>query len=274
MALWCAKFPTVTVAHGSEPKRVTFVYPFYRNGQFLRTQLSWWGTYPAHLREQLSAIIVDDGSPEPAADVLRSVAHPFPIRLFRIHEDRRWNWLAARNIGFMHAPEGWCLVTDMDHVIPATTAHSVIYGKHDARLIYGLSRREYTGETIPPHPNSWFLTRAMFWKVGGYDEALSGFYGTDGEWRRRCAAAAPMHILSDRLIRHEYQQDSSTTAYLRKQPVDAEVKRIIGKRGKGWKPLTLTFPYEEVSITPFRPASDTEIVLEEGSRVFGGLQCQ
>ena len=247
--LWCEKIPTVTVPQSDDPKHVTFVVPFYQNHRFLRTQVSWWATFPEHLRMHLAAIIVDDGSPEPAEDVLKHTAHPFPIRLFRIHEDRRWNWLAARNIGFYHAA-GWCLVTDMDHVIPQSTAESVVYGEHDAGTIYGFSRKEYTGETVPPHPNSWLMTQEMFWKVGGYDERMSGFYGTDGLWRRRMAATAPLRILTDRLIRHEYQADASTTHYLRKQPEDAKLRKLIASFPKGSKPTHLTFPYHEVALVP------------------------
>ena len=246
--LWSEKLPTVTAPQSDQAKPVTLIVPFYLNARFLRAHLAWWRTFPAYLRAHLSAIIVDDGSPEPAADVLRVGDHPFPIRLFRIREDVRWNWLAARNIGFHHAPDGWCLVTDMDHVVPESTVSAVVYGHHDADVIYGFSRREHTGVTIAPHPNSWLMTRAIFWKVGGYDEALSGCYGTDGDWRRRMAAVAPIHILTDRLIRHEYQDDSSTTAYLRKQPEDAKVKQIIAARGKGWKPKTLSFNYDEVPL--------------------------
>lgn len=249
MALWCEKMPTVSVAQTAVPKQVTLILPFYRNQRFLRTQLSWWRTFPAHLRAHLSAIIVDDGSPEPAEDVLRNCEHPFHVRLFRIQQDVRWNWLAARNIGFRHASEGWCLVTDMDHVVPESTATAVVYGAHDPSIIYGFSRREYTGVEAAPHPNSWLMTREMFWRVGGYDEALSGFYGTDGDWRRRMAAVASIFILTDRLIRHEYQQDSSTTAYQRKQTMDAEVKRIIARRGKSWRPNVLSFPYDEIPLT-------------------------
>lgn len=246
--VWCDKFPVVHVPQSDQPKAVTFIYPFYRNQSFLRQQLAWWATYPAHLRAHLNAIIVDDGSPEPASDVLRGRELPFPVRLFRIGVDVRWNWLAARNIGFHHAAEGWCAVTDMDHVIPQTTADALVYGKHDPNGIYGFSRIEYTGEKVAPHPNSWFLARTMFWRIGGYDETLSGFYGSDGEWRKRVAATAPLRILEDRLVRHEYQLDSSTTAYLRKQPEDAAVRSLIAKRGKGWKPKTLSFPYEAVDL--------------------------
>jgi hypothetical protein len=91
------------------------------------------------------------------------------------------------------------------------------------------------------------MTRAMFWRVGGYDETLSGHYGTDGDWRRRCAAAAPMHVLPDELVRHEYVADSSTRRYVRKLPADAAaVRRIVTARRPGWTPKTLSFPYREL----------------------------
>jgi hypothetical protein len=243
---WCADLPVVDVPKSATPKPVTLIYPFYRNSGFLRQHLSWWGTFPAHLRANLSAVIVDDGSPEPAAPVVASLEHPFPIRVFRIAQDVRWNWLAARNIGLHHAAEGWVLVTDMDHVVPESTADALVYGKHDPAVIYGFSRIEHTGDKVSAHPNSWFLTREMFWKVGGYDETLSGHYGTDGDWRRRCAATAPMQILSNRLVRHEYQGDSSTTAYQRKQPMDAAVGQMVRARKPGWRPKVLSFEYAEV----------------------------
>ena len=247
--VWCVHLPHVTAARRDTPKPLTLILPFYMNQQFLRRQVEWWGLLPDDLKANLSAIIVDDGSPEPASDVLQGMAHPFPIRLFRIQQDVRWNWLAARNIGFHHAPQGWVLVTDMDHVAPEATLRGVIYGEHHHDTIYGFSRKEYTGVRVNPHPNSWLMTRAMFWKVGGYDERMAGYYGTDGMWRRRMAAVAPIHILTDCLVRHEYQQDSSTTKYQRKAPVDAGLKKIIAGFPQGSKPTHLTFPYHEVMLS-------------------------
>lgn len=244
---WSEDLPRVTVPQSDQPKHIELIMPYYCNPDFLGQQIRWWQTFPVSLREHLSAIIVDDGSPAtPAADVLRNTVLPIPIRLFRIDVDVRWNWLAARNIGFFHAPEGFCLVTDIDHVVPETTAMATVYGQHNTSTIYGFSRIEHFGQPLGPHPNSWLMTREMFWKVGGYDETLSGHYGTDGDWRRRMAATAPMHILTDRLIRHEYVGDSSTTHYRRKQPEDAAVKTLISRRSKGWRPKTLSFPYQEV----------------------------
>lgn len=244
--LWCAHLPTVRVRPAPTPKALTLVLPYYENPGFLRQHLGWWATFPAHLRAQLSVIVVDDGSPDaPAESVLAEASIPIALRLFRVDVDVRWNWLAARNIGAHHAPEGWLLLTDMDHVCPQTTAEALVSGAHDPGTIYGFSRIESTGTPIAPHPNSWFLTREMFWTAGGYDETLSGYYGTDGEWRRRLAHTAPMAILEDRLIRHEFEGDASTRRYARKQPEDAMVRRLIAARRPGWFPRTLLFPYRE-----------------------------
>lgn len=242
---WADKLPRVRIARGETPKRVTFIYPFYENAQFLQRHLKHWAAFPAELRKHLSAIIVDDGSPTPARF---DVVAPFPIRLFRIDIDIKWNWLAARNIGAHHADEGWLLLTDMDHLIPATTASSMIYGRHDPACVYAFSRTEHTGQIIAPHSASFLMTREMFWKTGGYDEALSGHYGTDGEFRRRVARVAPIQVLTDDLVRYEYVTDSSTSRYPRKLPADADaVRRLVEARSKDWTPKVLSFPYGEVS---------------------------
>lgn len=230
-------------------KQVQLVYPYYENPVFLQRQLALWSEIEPQLRMNLRAIVVDDGSPRRAAiDVLRTGQFPFPIRLFRIDIDVRWNWLAARNIAMHHATEGWCLLTDMDHVLTSGAASALINEAHDPAAIYRLRRREHTGQLIHSHPNTMFLTRSMFWRAGGYDEALSGHYGTDGDWRRRLAATAPVRTLTTEIIRYEYVDDSSTIHYKRKQPEDAGKKAIIAKRGKGWRPKVLSFPYHEESL--------------------------
>jgi hypothetical protein len=245
----CDDAPVECVTISSNAKPVTLIYPYYDNPQMLRRHVDHWALLPYYMKQHLSAIIVDDGSPNvPAVQVLAEIVPPFPISLYRIDVDVRWNWLAARNIGWHHAPEGWGVVTDVDHLIPVSTLLSCIYGEHDDRVIYRFMREEHTGEVIHPHPNSWMMTREMYHRVGGYDEALSGHYGTDGEYRRRCVKTAPIRILSDKLVRHEHVGDSSTVRYLRKQPEDAAVSRIVAARGKGWKPKTLSFPYHKVTL--------------------------
>lgn len=245
----CDDAPTIEIARGEVSKRFTLIMPYYDNPNFLREQVTRWHDLPENVKAHMSVIIVDDCSPKmPAAEILHATHAPVPLRLFRVEKDVRWNWLTCRNIGAHHADDGWLMITDMDHVLPPGTADILVNGIHDEGIIYRFERREHSGQQIHPHPNSWFYTKAMYWKVGGHDEALSGHYGTDGEYRRRCVRTAPIRIMDCALERHEHVGDSSTTGYLRKQPEDARAKMAIRARPKTWKPLTLTFPYHEVKL--------------------------
>ena len=59
-APWTTGLPLVRVAQSADAKRITLIYPFYENQDFLDQHLGWWGTYPPWLRAQLSVIVVDD----------------------------------------------------------------------------------------------------------------------------------------------------------------------------------------------------------------------
>lgn len=243
---WAANLSVVTVDDALIPKRFTIILPFYENPDFLAVQITNWQRWSADVRAYVTVIIVDDGSPKAAA-----LPHnlPFQIRLFRIQEDRPWNWIAARNIGAHHAEPGWLLLTDIDHVVHESTADALIHGQHNPNLIYAFSRREHTGEAVTPHSASFFMTRDTFWRIGGYDESLSGHYGSDGDFRRRAAKCAPFQVLTNHLVRYEMVGDSSTTRYARKLPQDsAAVTRIVASRSEHWTPKTLSFPYAEVSL--------------------------
>jgi len=242
----CDDAPLIKPVLGHEATPFTLIVPYYENPQFLEQQIQGWKFLK--LKEHIEIILVDDGSPrKPAIEILQEQC-AYNIRHFRIGVDVRWNWLAARNIGAHYAKDGWILLTDIDHVLNNKAVSDIVYGVRDENTIYRFSRREHDSTPIHPHPNSWLMTRKMFWKIGGYDEACSGYYGTDGDYRRRCARAAPIRILTTELIRYEYIKDSSTTHYKRKQPEDAAVKRIIKARKLGWKPRIFSFPYHEVIV--------------------------
>ncbi len=232
-------------------RRITLIYPYYENPAFFQRQLGHWNCMAADLREVISVVVVDDGSPSnPAEKIVRSCGNlGFDFRLFRIEVDVRWNWLAARNIAAHHATDKWILLTDMDHVVPLDVLRTLVSAELSDNTIYRFSRREHDGKQIHPHPNSWFMTRQMYWAIGGYDEDASGYYGTDGDYRRRAAETATVEILPLELERHEYQGDSSTTAYKRKQREDARGKQILrDKARRGLPPKVLSFPYHEVQI--------------------------
>jgi hypothetical protein len=57
-----------------------------------------------------------------------------------------------------------------------------------------------------------------------------------------------VRTLHEELVRYEFERDSSTQRYLRKQPEDAGKKAIIKARGPRWRPRALSFPYHEVEL--------------------------
>jgi hypothetical protein len=233
---------------------ITLVLPYYDNPGMLEAQFQALDALPPELREQISLIVVDDCSPKsPALDVGRPQGVAYS--LFRITVDVRWNWIAARNRGAEEAPDGWLLLTDIDHLVPEETWRRIIERKLSDRDIYRFSRREVDGSEYKPHPNSWLMTRKMFLRrVGGYDERFSGFYGTDGMFRDRCVSAArQVVVLPEALTRvgRETIPDASTpeSTWGRKTPVDHEnVGRIRAEiQASGdLAPKRLTFPFERL----------------------------
>lgn len=238
---------------------LTFVCAFYENRGMLREQQKLWHSYPLEMRRHFHAIVTDDASPEdqralPAFEPVDIASY----RLFRALEKKRWNWLFARNLGWEHAVTEWVLFTDIDHALPHVTLRWILLAELDPTAIYRFSRVDaprplpyHISECTPykPHPNTWMMTRAMFDKVGGYDERFSGFYGSDSEFRERVHKAASAVIMRpEPLVRYprEVLADSSTTTFERKAPIDGEnVPRIKAERAliKDWRPLRVTLPY-------------------------------
>jgi hypothetical protein len=237
-------------------KALTLIMPYYDNPTMLEEQQRAWAAYPQELREKLHVILVDDGSPRwPARPHIQTAEQLglASLRLYRTSVDIRWNWIFCRNLGVQQAATDWVFMTDIDHVMPPKTLAYIMAAKLNPAKAYRLSRVDAPKLTpYKPHPNTWLMTRETFYKVGGYDERFSGFYGTDGEFRRRVQErSGGMDLLSQVMVRYplEVIADANTTTYKRKEPIDREnVKRIVEERGrlKGWEPLRVTFPYERL----------------------------
>lgn len=234
-------------------RQITLVLPYYDNPGILREQQRTWSTYRHKLKGCLNVIVVDDGSPRWPALAAVEETGIASFRLYRLGVDRRWNWLACRNLGVAEAKTDWVILTDIDHVLPAETLEAVAHEPLDPETVYRFSRVDAPHLTpYKPHPNSWLLTRAMYDTIGGYDERFSGFYGTDADFRERVQTTARAIVMrSDVLIRYprEVIPDASTTTYGRKEEQDrVNVTRIRAERAliPDWRPLRLTFPWERL----------------------------
>lgn len=170
------------------------VLPYYRAPKMLRVQVANWLTYPDHVREEIRLLVVDDGSPEPALEVLGELpALPSQFSLYRIAQDIPWNRGGARNLGSQVATTPWLLHLDIDHILPPPAATTLLDMDLSAARWYRFERFRVgaaddtrkkdacdpaeTFAKIKPHGDSYLCPRSLYWRVGGYDEDYSGCLG-------------------------------------------------------------------------------------------------
>lgn len=251
---------------------VTFIFPHFQNLGMLAEQQKIWASYPARLRQHLHVIVVDDCSPKGHRPSHKSVVFNelASFRIFRLKDKKRWNWLACRNLGAKQATTDWLLLTDIDHAIPAETLARLIDGPLDAMNAYRFKRKTVTKPwpytldectDYKPHNDTWLLSKALFSYdrsgkfVKGYDERLSGCYGTSGEFKDRVFACMQAHVmLPEVILRYprEIIADASTspTVYTRKgDPAndrDLQARKERRNRIPNWRPLHGLIPWEEI----------------------------
>jgi glycosyltransferase involved in cell wall biosynthesis len=165
---------------------IALVFAYYDNPSMLEFQWKQIAGYSSAVRRRIEVIVVDDASPHsPAISVPRPKSLP-DHRVYRIAHDIPWNQDAARNIGAHEAKAPWLLLTDIDHVVPEGTLQGLLAMKKDSKVFYTLGRTKFfTADVREPHPNSYVMTRDMYWAIGGHDEDYAGIYGKDYLFRKR-----------------------------------------------------------------------------------------
>lgn len=260
--------------------KLSIVTQFYRNSRMLIRQLmTWRNDWGADLKENVEVVLVDDGSPEPAADVIKEMwggdRTGLPeLSLYRVLIDKPWNQAGARNLGCHVARGRWLFCSDIDHVIPASTLAEVLrllptLGKDDV-LNFGrvdapqtltwkadhwpeFARTRRGDGSLKPHVNSFVVSRKRYWKLGGYDESFEG-YGTDSQFRKKLHGHGSVthHLDHAPLIRvgREVIPDASTTTYSR-ETQRCNVKAVLARKrreGRAGQTATLNFPWEKVAL--------------------------
>lgn len=240
---------------------LSIILPYYRNPAMLAEQYRVWNSYPEETKAVIEFVIVDDGSPqeESVMTVPMQEDNPWP-RLYRVLEDRPWHQHGARNLGAHEAGGAWLYLGDMDHVIPPSTLNEMIslcnyeaiytFGRVDAPDM----RPTMKNGVLKPHPNTFLMPRSAFWKIGGYDEDLTG-YGTDGFFRARLkdAGIPIVHRADIRIVRYprEVVADASTRTLPRKEGRTAEhradVQAIAAHKAQtGQRPKVLDFEWRRL----------------------------
>lgn len=227
---------------------VTLVMAYYENGRMLERHFKEWETYPDI---PFKIILVDDGSQnDPAVNHITECK--FPLELYRIKKDIPWNQNGARNLGMTHA-EGWCLLTDMDHLLSNSQFETLNNLSLWDIMHYVPGRRKVDGTLYKRHPNSYIVHKDLYWKAGGYDESFSGYYGTDSTFRRQLAKVSERIELEEQFYLTLYERsvikDASTRNYGRKDSKYSVSKHPLLRERKRLCPPPiepLNFPWERL----------------------------
>jgi len=233
--------------------RISIVFPYYDNPEMLRFQLETMSSYSAEILSRCEIVIVDDGSPSfPAPEVV--LASPFrEARVFRLLEDKPWNQDAARNIGAFEAHGQYLLLTDIDHIVPEQTL-SALHEVDDEDGVYVFSRKAHFSEkVVPSHVNSYFMSRVLYWQIGGYDEDFWGAYGSDRLFRQRLLQSNNVIELSDirlELVTRGAIVDAKNVTLSRQPSVFRRIRSLLLRVMKFMKfrasPVTLVNAYERI----------------------------
>ena len=247
-------------------KKLTLVYPYYDNPVMFGMQLEEWVRYPKAVKACTEFIVIDDCSTKkPAIDVVRANQACFQagiqFRLYRITIKVPWNWVAARNIGCHEADDCWLFITDMDQMLKGADAEAVVKLMMDGQLkvdaYYTFSRFKVDGTEYKVHPNTYLLSKELYWRVGGYEEDFAGLYGSDGNFRRRIrkwAFGGNTHFYDIKTVYYDRDTipDSGCFEFPRKEGRDQELNKAYMKKGiellenDKLKAKTMTFPYERL----------------------------
>lgn len=232
------------------------IYPYYENPTMLERQISTWAAWPVEMIRKVKIILVDDGSQKnPASDAFKLTKPLVPIELYRVLINIPWNQNGAHNLGFQVANDGWCLTTDIDHIVSAELLHQLFKLKVDPKSYYTFGRRRVRDlDTVyKRHPNSWLLTRKLYWESGGYDEDFSGYYGSDSTFRRALALVGKHTPLPDSYFLTVYDEldipDANTREWGRKDSKyhSAKHPHLAKKKQRAYKAENpIRFPWERV----------------------------
>jgi hypothetical protein len=198
---------------------LTLIVPYYRNVAMLAQQLKEWKDYP----EGVEIVVVDDGSPEPASDVLKASDR---AKLYRVIPDIPWNRGGARNLGAHVAETKWLMHIDIDHILPAAAACRMFdrhfppddnrwyrfrrwrVGKADATRRKDAIRDDISFGEVRPHGDSYLCTRELYWRVGGYNENFSGCLGGGSPFLQEMEREAPVALFHSDVMLHVHTRDS------------------------------------------------------------------
>lgn len=215
--------------------------------------MKYWKTYIEKYARQVKVLVIDDGSQLfPAEKVIKEKGTDVHVEVYRITKDIPQNTFGARNLAFHIASvekDPWVLCLDIDHVLPshglegfceaAPTLSPALYYRPERfkKLIEGAT-------LISHHLDTYLITPDLFWKTGGYDEDLVGYYYNGSGLHFRVALDRISNGVNTDKVQILFYP---STIIADASPLQNQERKIFeGVVPKGKKPSVLNFEWERV----------------------------
>lgn len=228
----------------------------------LRKHLDNWAQYSPKARENFTLIVVDDGSPEPASNVIQASDG---VSLYRIAKDVPWGRNVARNLGAHVCESPWLIQCDLDHVLPPSSADALLETEVSAEFWYRFSRwrvgkadETRRKDAIPdscefgrvkPHIDSYLIPRELF-VLSPYDSEYVGFLGGGSPFLKRMESIAPAKVLPDSVCLHVHTRhsvpDASVTTLSRDTSQYSKLRKEKERTGNTAPKMVLDFEWSRV----------------------------
>jgi hypothetical protein len=228
---------------------------YYNAPQMLRAQMVYWQSYPKEVAKHFKIILIDDGSQiAPAREQLKAIQSlpSIPVELYQIKKDIPQNTFGARNLA-MHIASveraKWVLNLDIDHVFPIESALSFLNIKFSLKsntYYYPLRYQVHSNwkEKIGRHSDTYLISPDLFWKTGGYDEYLTGYYYNGASLHFRKALG---RIAQGVELRSLYTLFHSSAIVHDASPLENQEKKTYeGTLIKNKPPQVLNFDWERI----------------------------
>ena len=160
-------------------RNITLGTTYYNNPSFLIAFVDH------HLDFVDELIIVDDGSPNPASEVIKQ--HP-KIKLYRVTKDYGFNSHGCRNLIMKESANEWVVLLDLDRkFLDPTEAFDVIKNKKlkNSVMYKFVAYNKWTKDALSSihiSVNDFLIHREHFFSAGGYDEELIGVRNGDRQY--------------------------------------------------------------------------------------------
>ncbi len=169
-------------------KSITVGYVCGSQPLILRRHIQTWREYPDWIKKKLEFILVYVG---PNKDIVSLKPMPdLNISLYLLEKFKPWNY-GAKNLIFHVASNKWVFLSDLDHLIEKEAIVKIAKLEQTKRFFYMFKRYNPELEVESQynqscHPGTFYMSKKIFWRVGGIEEDLSGYYGYEDVLLKEC----------------------------------------------------------------------------------------